>query len=129
MCNSWAFCIYQTLLKDLADNQINQINILIKLILRSFCLVIALSCNNYWEKLTFSRLRFSKFKKLVSRSVSGELQIAQISFKFKTSCCNLKIRGLGAEMCVAFLLFYFWKELWCFKVKKSILSVEWKYKL
>ena len=23
----------------------------------------------------------------------------------KTSCCNLKIRGLGAKLCVAFLLF------------------------
>ena len=34
MCNSWAFCIYQTLLKNLTDNQINQIKILIKLILR-----------------------------------------------------------------------------------------------
>ena len=24
---------------------------------------------------------------------------------FKTSCCNLKIRGLGAKLCVAFLYF------------------------
>ena len=34
MCNSRAFCIYQTLLKNLTDNQINQIKIFIKLILR-----------------------------------------------------------------------------------------------
>ena len=46
MCNLRAFCIYQTLLKDLVDKQINQIKISKKLILRSFCLVIALSCNN-----------------------------------------------------------------------------------
>ena len=24
MCNSWAFCMYQTLWKNLADNQINE---------------------------------------------------------------------------------------------------------
>ena len=37
----------------------------------------------YWEKLTFSKLRFSKFKKLVTRSVFGELQLTQISLNFK----------------------------------------------
>ena len=31
MCNSWAFCIYQTLLKNLTDDWINQIKKLIKL--------------------------------------------------------------------------------------------------
>ena len=46
MCNSWAFSIYQTLLKNLTDNQINQIKI-IKLVLRLvFCHVMVLSCNN-----------------------------------------------------------------------------------
>ena len=48
MCNSWAFCIYQTLLKNLTDNRINQIKIkkLTKLILKLvFCHVVALSCN------------------------------------------------------------------------------------
>ena len=43
---------------------------------------------------TFSKLRFFWFKKLT-----------QMSLGFKTSCCNLKIRGLGAKLCVAFLLF------------------------
>ena len=46
MCNSWAFCIYQTLLKNLTDNQINQIKNLIKLILRLFYNIMALSCSN-----------------------------------------------------------------------------------
>ena len=47
MCNSWAFCIYQTLFNDLTDNRINQIKKLIKLILRLvFCHVMVLSCNN-----------------------------------------------------------------------------------
>ena len=59
----------------------------------------------YLEKLTFSKPRFSTFKKLVTRSVFGELQLTQISLNFKTSCCNLKIRGPGAKLCVAFLLF------------------------
>ena len=46
MCNSGAFCIYQTLIKNLTDNKINQIKKLIKLILRLFCHVMTLSCNN-----------------------------------------------------------------------------------
>ena len=29
----------------------------------------------YWEKLAFSKLRLFKFKKIVSRSVLGELQL------------------------------------------------------
>ena len=57
------------------------------------------------EKPTFSKLRFSKSKKSVSRSVLGELQSTQISLSFKTSCCNLNMRGLEAKMCETFLLF------------------------
>ena len=60
----------------------------------------------YWEKLTFSR------------SVVGAFQLMQISLNFKTSCYDLKIRGLEAQVCVAFLLFCFWKELWHFKVSQ-----------
>ena len=52
----------------------------------------------YWEILMFSKLRFSKFKKFVFRSVFGELQLTQISLNFKTLCSNLKIRGLGATV-------------------------------
>ena len=33
------------------------------------------------------------------------LSQGQILLNFKTSCCNLKIRGLGAKLCVAFPLF------------------------
>ena len=63
--------------------------------------------SHYWEILTYSKLRFSKFKKFVSRLVFGELQLTQISLNFQTSCCNLKIRDLGVKLCVAFLLFFF----------------------
>ena len=52
-------------------------------------------------------LQLSKFKKFASRSVFGELQLTQISLNFKTTCYNLKIRGLGAKLYVAFLLFNF----------------------
>ena len=52
----------------------------------------------------FSKLRFSGFKKFVTRSVFEELQLTQISLNFKTSYCDLKIRGLGPKLCVAFLL-------------------------
>ena len=72
-------------------------------------------------KRKISKLRFPKLKKFVSRSVFGELQFTQISLNFKTSCCNLKIRCLGAKLCVAFLLFWFWEGLWRFKVKESML--------
>ena len=54
----------------------------------------------------------------------GELQLTQISLNFNTSCCNLKIRGLGATLCVAFVLFFFWKELWRFKIKESVHFVK-----
>ena len=75
-------------------------------------------------KVTYPKLRFSKLKKFISRSVFRELQLMQMSLNFQTSCCNSKIRGLGAKLCEAFLLFLFWKELWCFK--EPMLFVEEK---
>ena len=59
-------------------------------------------------------------KNYISRSVFGELQFTQISFNFKTSCCCLRIKGLGVKLCVTFLLFSIWKEVWRFKAKKSL---------
>ena len=54
---------------------------------------------------TFSKLRFSRFKKFCHQVSVGELQLTQISLNFKTSSCNLKIRRLGAKQCVVFVLF------------------------
>ena len=54
------------------------------------------------------------YLKFVSRSVVGGHQLKQITLNFKTSCCNLKIRGLGRKECVAFLLFYFLKGIMTF---------------
>ena len=56
------------------------------------------------RKLIFSRLLFYKFIKIDTRSVFWELQLTEISLNFQTSCCNLKISGLGAKLCVP--LFY-----------------------
>ena len=65
--------------------------------------------SNIYLKATIEKNKrsqnFSKFKEFVTRSVFEELQLTQISFNFKTFCCNLKIKGLAAKQCVAFLLF------------------------
>ena len=44
-------------------------------------------------------------KKLCLLVSFWEPQLTQVLLNFKTSCCNLKIRRLGAKLCVAFLLF------------------------
>ena len=49
---------------------------------------------------TFLKIRFSGLKKFVTRSVFGELQLL-----------GLGILGLGTKLYVAFLLFWFSKEL------------------
>ena len=59
---------------------------------------------------TFSKLRFSKSKKLVYRFVFRELWLMQISFNFKTYSFNLKIRRLGIKPCVAFFFFFFFER-------------------
>ena len=53
------------------------------------------------EILNFNFLN-SKFKKFVFRSIFEELQLTQISLNFKTSCCNVKISDVRANLCVAF---------------------------
>ena len=35
------------------------------------------------------------------------IQLSQISLNFKTSCCNVNIKDLGAKACVAVPFFYF----------------------
>ena len=74
--------------------------------------------SNSYLKVTIQQKRhsqnfwFSNFKKFGSRSVFGELQLTQISLKFKTSCCNLKIRGVGAKR------FHYFNSEWNYKVLK-----------
>ena len=61
------------------------------------------------RKVTYSKLRFSKFKKFAFRSVFGKLQPTQISLNLQTSCSNLKIRGLRVKLWV-WLFHYFYFE-------------------
>ena len=64
--------------------------------------------SNIYLKVTiqmFFWVRFSGFKKFTTTLVFEEIQLIQISLNFKTSCCNLKIGGLGAKLYAAFLLF------------------------
>ena len=50
------------------------------------------------EKLMLPKLLFYSFKSSVSRLVFYEPQFTQISLNFKTSCYNIKIRGLEAKV-------------------------------
>ena len=68
---------------------------------------------------TFSKLPFSGFKKFVTRSVFVELHFTQLWLNFKTSCYNLKIRDLGAKLCVAFLYLLIFKGIMMFLKPKS----------
>ena len=56
--------------------------------------------SSYWEKVDLKNFDFLSLKNL-----SPGQFFTQISLNFKTSCCNLKIKGLGAKLCVIFLLF------------------------
>ena len=62
---------------------------------------------------------FLSLTSLLPGEFLGEFQLTQISSNFQTSCCNLKLGGLGVKLCVAFLLFWFWKELLRFRAKES----------
>ena len=61
--------------------------------------------NETESKMENSKHSFRETKlvleKFDSWSVLGELQLTQTSLNFKTSCSNLKIRGLGAKLCMA----------------------------
>ena len=76
--------------------------------------------------MTYSKLQFSKLKKFISWSLFGELRLTQILLNFKSPWWNLKTRGLGPKLCVAFLLFAFWKEFRPFKIKEAVIFVEKK---
>ena len=71
---------------------------------------------------TFSKLRFSGFKKFVTRSF----------LRSSNSADNSEFQNLlqlpDEQNCMAFLLFYF-EGSCCFKVKESMHFVEQKYKL
>ena len=76
----------------------------------------------------YSKFRFSKFKKIISRSIFDDFQLTHISLNSQTfqTCCNLKSRGTGTVLCGAFLLFLFLKEL---KHESLFFFFEQKYKV
>ena len=95
--------------------------------------LISKGMSNIYLKVTITKkwgienFWFSKFKKFLSKSVFGELQLTQISLNFQISCCNLKIRGPGAKLCATFLLFSFERNCdvlksnnLCFLLNKNI---------
>ena len=57
------------------------------------------------------KLHFFQVKKIVSRSVFGNLQLTQILLNFKTPCYNLKITGLGKRPCEVFSVSFVFSEI------------------
>ena len=54
-------------------------------------------CQIFAEKLLLRKID-------VLKTSIFEVEFTKISLNFKTFCCNLKIRDLGAKLCVAFPL-------------------------
>ena len=64
---------------------------------------------NNWEKLTFSKLGFFKFKIFVSRSVFAKLQLVRHHWTLKLIVATQKSEIWGKNMCSLFLvMFSFW---------------------
>ena len=59
-----------------------------------------------------------------SKKISSSVRLPQILLNIWTSCCNLKTRRLGAILCVVFVLFLFWKELFCQTKNLTELKME-----
>ena len=72
------------------------------------------------RKTEVLKLRFCKFKKFVTNQVSfwGAPTYVDIIEFHRYHCKNQRS---GTKLCVAFLLFQFWKELWRFKVKEPMI--------
>ena len=63
--------------------------------------LISKGMSNIYSKVTVEKNWHSQnisFKKFVSRSIFGGLQLIKISLNFKTSCCNVKSRSLEEKL-------------------------------
>ena len=87
-------------------NSIKEINRLRKEINR----LLSKEMSNIYLKVTIEgkicgsrNFDFLGLKNLSQQVSFGELKLTKMSLNFKTSSCNLKIRGLGAKLCLAFL--------------------------
>ena len=96
-------------------NSIKQINRLRKEINRS----LTKGVSNIYLKVTIEKnWRSQNFDFLILKICQPvSFHLTMILLNFKTKCCKLKVRGLGAKVCVSSLLFLFWKELWSFETK------------
>ena len=74
-----------------------------------------------WEKLRSQNFDFPSLKNIRLQVSFGKLQLVQIPLKFKTSCCNLKIRDLEKTRWSFFLIMFhfgktearfFWEKAW-----------------
>ena len=68
----------------------------------------------YWEKQTFSKLRFSKFKKCVFRSVFGEFQLTQVSLNFWNFLLQFKNQRSGSKTVCGFSVILILKGIMTF---------------
>ena len=63
--------------------------------------------SRFLMRLQFNPLMSGGNKRSHILKQTSRTALTQIPLNFKTSCCNLKIRGLEAKLCVAFVLFNF----------------------
>ena len=65
--------------------------------------------SNIYLKVTIEKNR--RYQGFDCLQVTQKLQLKQISLNFKTSCCSLKMSGLGAKVYVVFLFFLYKYDL------------------
>ena len=77
----------------------------------NICLKVAIE--KRWRTQNFNTLEYSVFNSSILSSSPGQfLGSSNSRINFQTSCCKLKITGLGAKLCVMFLYFYFARSPW-----------------
>ena len=104
----------------------NQPFFLLNCVKYSFSLWASLKVTNE-KKWRIQNFDFKSLKSPSQGQLLGSSYSRRYHWIFKLL---VSTRKTGSKtVCVAFLLFSFWKELWRFKVKESILFVEQKFKV
>ena len=99
-----------------------EINRLLSKGMSNICLTVT-----FEKKWRTHNFHFKSLKSSLPDQFLGNSNSRRYHWIFKLLVPTQK-SGLEAKLCVAFLLFLFWKELWRFKVKDSIFFVEEKFK-
>ena len=76
--------------------------------------------NFHWPKLMFSKLRFFGPKKLSPVQFLGSSTARRYIIEFSIFLLQLRDQRSRSKTVCGFPLFWFWKELWCFKVKEYV---------